>query len=103
MTLLEAGARGFDPLGFRHHRMALRLTVITPLGHQEERASCYQRYHRRVRDDRRPRIGQLTILRSDRDPARNYLNRQLPLASQCSDDACGSRPICRSFLRPQEG
>ena len=74
-------ARGFDFLGYRHDRTGLRLSDVTLKRHQEKLTQLYERYQRRLRAHRRQLVGQSTIPRPDRDPARAYLNPQPHITS----------------------
>jgi RNA-directed DNA polymerase len=66
-------ARGFDFLGYHHDRSGLRLSAVTLARHHEKLTRLYEQYQRHLRAHRRALVGQSTILRPERDPARAYL------------------------------
>lgn len=67
-------ALGFDFLGYRHDRTGLRVSETTLKRHQEKLTRLYEQYQRQLRATRRALVGQSTIPRAERDPARAYLN-----------------------------
>ena len=74
-------AHGFDFLGYHHDRSGLRLAAVTLARHQEKLTRLYERYQRYLRAHRRALVGQSTIPRPDRDPARAYLNPRPSITS----------------------
>ena len=74
-------ARGFDFLGYHHDRSELRLSSVTLKRHQEKLTRLYERYQRYLRAHRKALVGQSTIPRADRDPARAYLKPRPKITS----------------------
>jgi RNA-directed DNA polymerase len=74
-------ARGFDFLGYHHDRSGLRLSAVTLARHHEKLTRLYERYQRYLRAHRIALIGQSTIPRPERDPARAYLNPRPQITS----------------------
>lgn len=74
-------ARGFDFLGYHHDRSGLRLSAVTLVRHREKLTRLYERYQRYLRAHRTALVGQSTIPRPDRDPARAYLNPRPQITS----------------------
>ena len=74
-------ARGFDFLGYHNDRSGLRLSTVTLARHREKLPWLYERYQRYLRAHRKAPVGQSTIPRSERDPARAYLNPRPAITS----------------------
>jgi len=80
-TYIGRIARGFDFLGYQFDPAGLRLSEVTLRRHQEKLTRLYEQYHSRLRAFRTQGIGQTTIPRPDRDPARAYLNPRPTITS----------------------
>ena len=74
-------ARGFDFLGYHHDRSGLRLSAVTLVRHREKLTRLYEQCQRQLRAHRRALVGQSTIPRPERDPARAYLNPRPKITS----------------------
>ena len=74
-------ARGFDFLGYQFDPTGLRLSAVTLRRHREKLTRLYEQYQRRLRAYRKHLVGQSTIPRPDRDPARAYLNPRPAITS----------------------
>ena len=66
-------ARGFDFLGYQFDPTGLRLSEVALQCHQEKLTQLYERYQRQLRAYRKRLVGQSTIPRPEKDPARAYL------------------------------
>lgn len=75
-------ARGFDFLGYHHDYEGLRLSAVCLVRHREKLTRLYEQYQRQLRAYRKALVGQSTIPRPEKDPARAYLNPRPIITSQ---------------------
>lgn len=75
---------GVDFLDYHHDRLGRRFSAVTLARHQEKPTRLSERHQRHLHRHRKATVGQSTIPRPERDPARDYLNPR-PLITSHDD------------------